>query len=271
MDMNKRIAVVGVGKLGGTLCSALVQQGVVSASLLMGTTGHEASARSAEAQYGIPVSTNNVAAVSGADVVMLAVKPQAMGGLLEELKPAITPDQLVLTLAAAVTTRYVEDRLTDGVAVVRAMPNLPSLIGQGMTVLCSGRHASAEHMALAEEIFSTLGRVAETDNEELMDAVTALSGSGPAYGYIIVEALAEGGVKAGIPRSLATVLAAQSILGAAAMVLETGQHPALLKDMVTTPAGTTVNGLMALEEGNIRVSLIKAVEAATAKAKELSR
>ncbi len=270
-EMDKNIAVIGVGKLGGTLCSALMAQGVVSAERLVGTTAHQESARNAASQHGIRVLTDNAAAVAGADLVILAVKPQGMGRLLQDIKPLVSAGQLVLTLAAAITTHFVEDRLQEGVPVVRAMPNLPSLIGQGMTVLCAGRRARAEHLHLAKEVFLALGRVAEIDSEELMDAATGLSGSGPAYGYIIVEALAEGGVKVGLPRSLATTMAAQSILGAASMVLETGQHPALLKDMVTTPAGTTVNGLMALEEGNIRVSLIKAVEAATLKAKELSR
>ncbi len=269
--MDKRIAVVGVGKLGGTLCSALVRQGVVPAVQLVGTTAHAASAEAAAAQLGIRVLTDNVAAVRDADLIVLSVKPQGMRGILDELGPVVRPDQVVLTVAAAVSTRFVEDALAEGVPVLRAMPNLPALIGKGMTVLCAGRRAKPAHVALAKEIFAAVGQVAEIDGEELMDAVTGLSGSGPAYGYIIIESLAEGGVKAGLRRSLATTMAAQSILGAAAMVLETGQHPALLKDMVTTPAGTTVNGLMALEEGNIRVALIKAVEAATAKAKELSR
>ncbi len=269
--MNKNIAVIGVGKLGGTLCSALVRRGVVTPDRLVGTTAHEASAQSAQEQYGIRVLNDNTAAVAGADLIILSVKPQGMGKLLQELKPVVSPGQVVLTAAAAITTGFVEERLQEGVPVLRAMPNLPSLIGHGMTVLCPGRRARAEHVALAEEVFGAVGRVAAIDHEELMDAVTGLSGSGPAYGYIIIESLAEGGVKTGLPRSLATTLAAQAILGAAAMVLETGQHPALLKDMVTTPAGTTVDGLMALEEGNIRVALIKAVDAATAKAKEISR
>ncbi len=269
--MAKKIAVIGVGKLGGTLCSALVRHGVVRPEQLVGTTAHEESARPAAEQLGIRVLTDNRAAAREAEVVVLAIKPQGMERLLADLRPVITPDQLVLTLAAAITTRFVERGLPEGVPVVRAMPNLPSLIGQGMTVLCPGRHARPEHVSMAETLFAPLGRVATIRDEDLMDAVTALSGSGPAYGYIIIESLAEGGVKAGLPRSLATTLAAQAILGAAAMVLETGQHPALLKDMVTTPAGTTVNGLMALEEGNIRVALIRAVDAATAKAKELAR
>ncbi len=268
---DKRIAVIGAGKLGGTLCSAMIRQGVVPADHLVGTTAHEASAQRAAEQHGIRVLTDNRQAIEGADLIVLGVKPQGMSALLQEIKPAVTPEQVVLTLAAAVSTRFVEGGLREGVPVLRAMPNLPSLIGHGMTVLCTGRHASGEHVAMAERIFGAVGRVASIDNEELMDAATGLSGSGPAYGYIIIESLAEGGVKAGLPRSLATTMAAQAILGAAAMVLETGQHPALLKDMVTTPAGTTVDGLMALEEGNIRVALIKAVEAATLKAKELSR
>lgn len=271
MFQDKRIAIIGVGKLGGTLARALVRKSVLTPENLIGTTAHADSAAQAAQEHGIEVITDNARAVRDADLIVLAVKPQGMGRLLDELKPVITPDQRVITLAAAITTRFVEAKLGAGVPVIRAMPNLPSLVGQGMTVLCPGRHADAAFLEQARAIFAAVGRVAVIDREELMDAVTGLSGSGPAYGYIAIESLAEGGVKVGLPRSLATTLAAQAILGAAAMVLETGEHPARLKDMVTTPAGTTVDGLMALEEGGLRVALIKAVDAATAKSRELSR
>lgn len=271
MLKDKKIAVIGVGKIGSMLTRAMIQQGVALPENICGTTAHPASSGRAAAELGILTLTDNAEAVKGRDLVILGLKPQGMGQVLDELKPALTPDQVVLSLAAAISIPFIEARLGKSIPVLRAMPNLPCLIGKGMTVICKGRHAQPQHVEMAQTIFSSVGLVAVIDNEDHMDAVTALSGSGPAYGYIIIESLAEGGVKAGLPRSLATTLAAQTMLGAAAMVLETGEHPAKLKDMVTTPAGTTVDGLMALEEGNIRVALIKAVDAATEKSKALSR
>jgi len=270
MLKHKRIAIVGMGKMGGMLASALLKQGAVQKDFLIGTTRRETSAERARDEHGISVSTDNCSAVQNANVVILAVKPQTMPSVLDELKPVIQPDQIVISLAAATQTASVEAGLAQGVPVVRAMPNLPCLIGQGMTVLCPGKNVDGDQLKLAEAIFEAVGRVAVIDRDDLMDAVTALSGSGPAYGYIIIESMAEGGVKVGLPRALATTRAAQTRLGAAAMVLETGQHPAQLKDMVTTPAGTTVDGIMALEEGGLRVALIKAIDAATAKAKDIA-
>jgi pyrroline-5-carboxylate reductase len=271
MLQNKRIAIVGLGKIGGTLARGLIRRRVVPAKHLAGSTAHEQTAREAAERLGITTLTDNARLVRERDIVILAVKPQSMAQVLREIRPAVSPEQLVITLAAAITTRFVEETLKQEVSVVRAMPNTPCLVGQGMTVLCPGRFARPEHVEVAREIFAAVGRVEVIDNEELMDAVTGLSGSGPAYGYIIIEALAEGGVKVGLPRELATLLAAQSMLGAAQMVLETGEHPAKLKDNVTTPAGTTVDGLLELEAGGVRVSLIKAVDRATQKSKELSR
>lgn len=268
--LNKKIAMIGMGKMGGMLASALLSKGVVTADQLCGTTRQAATAEKSQKEYGIRVINDNVKAAEESDILILAVKPQSMALVLEYLKPVIRKDHLVISLAAATETEFIEDHLPDGIPVIRAMPNLPCLIGHGMTVLCPGKHVEKEHIDLATDIFTAVGRVDVIDRDDLMDAVTAVSGSGPAYGYIIIESLAEGGVKVGLPRSLATTLAAQTILGAAAMVLETGQHPAQLKDMVTTPAGTTVDGIMALEEGGVRVALIKAVESATLKGKELS-
>ncbi len=268
---DKTIAIVGLGKIGGTLAQGLIRNRVVPKANVQGSTGHEASAREAQERLGIVVTTDNAALVRGKDVVILAVKPQTMPRVLEQLRGAVTEEQLVITLAAAITTRFVEEQLDGAISVVRAMPNTPCLVGQGMTVLCPGRYAMPEHVEIAKAIFEAVGRVAVIDNEELMDAVTGLSGSGPAYCYIVIEALAEGGVKVGLPRELATLLAAQTMLGAAQMVLETGEHPAKLKDAVTTPAGTTVDGLLELEAGGVRVALIKAVDRATRKSKELSR
>ena len=271
MLKNRKIAILGLGKIGGALASSLVRNKIVSRENLIGTTGHRDSALEAAKRYGIKTLTDNVQAIADAQIIILAVKPQTMKKVLLEIRDAVREDQLVLTLAAARTTRFIEEHLQKAIPVVRAMPNTPCLVNAGMTVLCPGRYASKEHIELAKEIFAAVGLVAVIDNEELMDAVTALSGSGPAYAYIIIEALAEGGVKVGLPRSLSTMLAAQSLLGAAKMVLETGEHPAKLKDEVTTPAGVTIDGIMALEDGGIRVTLIKTVDRATEKSKELSQ
>ncbi len=267
----KKIAILGLGKIGGALASSLVRNKIVRKEDIVGTTGHRESALEASKRYSIRTLTDNVRAVAKAQIVLLAVKPQTMKKVLLEIRDAVREDQLIITLAAARTTRFVEEHLQKNIPVVRAMPNTPCLVNAGMTVLCPGRYASREHIELAKEIFAAVGLVAIIDTEELMDAVTALSGSGPAYGYIMIEALAEGGVKVGLPRSLSTVLAAQSLLGAAKMVLETGEHPAKLKDEVTTPAGVTIDGIMALEDGGIRVTLIKTVDRATEKSKELSQ
>ena len=267
---DKRLTIIGAGKMGGTLLRALVRDGAMPAEQIVATTGHSKTAEALREGVGAPITTgtNNAEAVRGADIIIIAVKPQRMADILESIAGQVNPGQLVITVAAAVKTDALEEKLAD-VAVIRCMPNTPCLVNEGMSVLCPGRHASESDIEIARAIFSAVGRVALLDNEKLMDAVTGLSGSGPAYVYIMIEALAEGGVKVGLPRDLATTLAAQSLLGAAAMVLETGEHPAKLKDEVTTPAGTTVDGLMELEDGGLRVALIKAVESATLKSKEI--
>jgi len=173
-----------------------------------------------------------------------------------------------VTCATSITTAYIEERLSKPIPVIRSMPNTPALLKVGMTALCSGRHASKQHADLAESIFKSVGETVFVD-EDLMDGVTALSASGPAYFYVVVESLAEAGVKLGMPREISTLLVAQTMLGAARMLLDSKSHPALLKDMVTTPAGCTIDGLMELEEGGLRVTLIKAVVKAANRAREL--
>lgn len=263
-----RLAAIGAGKMGSTLVRALLDAGRLRPEQVVATTSHEATAREAALRLGVQVGTDNVAAVADADVVLLSVKPQALEQVLQGLKPHLGPDQLVVSIVASATTAYIERRLQPQVPVVRAMPNTPSLVGAGMTVLCAGTHAAGEHLERAQGIFDAVGRARVLD-ERHMDAVTALSASGPAFLYVVLESLAEGGVKVGLPRQIATELAAQTALGAAKMVLETGEHPALLKDAVTTPAGCTIDGLLQLEEGGLRVTLIKAVVEATRRAGEL--
>jgi len=220
-------------------------------------------------QWGIDVGTDNLAAAKQADLILVGVKPHQVAELIQQIKPALTADKTIVSIAAAVTTSDIEEAAGIDLAVVRAMPNTPSALGAGAAALCQGRFVSDKQMELAKRIFETVGRVVVIE-ERLMNAATGLSGSGPAYVYVIIEALAEAGVKVGLPRDVATQLAAQTVFGAAKMVLETGYHPALLKDTVTTPSGCTVEGVLELEKGGLRVTLLNAVEHATARAKELA-
>lgn len=268
MLAKKKLAVVGVGKLGEALISGLLKNSSLVAEDITGSVGKMTSIERVEKKLGIKVSQNNIETVAGKDIILLAVKPQNMDRVLKELKETITPNQLVISVAASVTSSFVQERLKEGVPVVRAMPNTPSVINAGMAGLCAGVHANAEQIAVAEAIFKCVGETVFVD-ESLMDAVTALSASGPAYLYVVVESLAEAGVKLGIPRETATLLAAQTMFGAAKMVLDSKAHPAMLKDTVTTPAGCTIDGLMELEEGKLRVTLIKAVVKAAERAREL--
>jgi len=265
---HKRLAVLGAGKMGGTLLRAFLDQKLVSPSHVTATVRHAERAEALAKKLGVSVTTDNRVAVRGADVVLLAVKPPQVVEVLDEIRGDLKPDALLVSVAASVPTRVIEQRLLDKTAVVRAMPNTPAAVGSGMTGLCSGSRATPKHLELAKAMFEAVGRAIVVD-EKHMDAVTGLSASGPAFVYIILESLAEGGVKCGLPREVATLLAAQTMLGAAKTVLETGEHPAQLKDGVTTPAGCTIDGIMEMEDGKIRSTLIKAIVKATERAKEL--
>ena len=270
LDLSKkRVVLLGAGKMGGILVKAWLEKKLLSPALTSATVQHEERASALAKKLGIPVGTDNASAARNADIVFLCVKPQAVQGVVEEIRPHVGLDKLVISVAASVPTSHIEKALAGNVPVVRAMPNTPCAIGLGMTALCKGQHAGAQHLEVASALFNVVGRTVVVD-EKHMDAVTGLSASGPAYIYIILESLAEAGVKVGLPRDVATLLAAQTTLGAASVVLETGDHPALLKDAVTTPAGCTVDGIMELEEGKLRVTLIKAVVKAAQRAKELA-
>lgn len=221
-----------------------------------------------QGRYGVVVTDSNVAAVKQAELVVLSVKPQVVDAVLDEIAPALDSKKLVISIAAGVPIAAIARRLGAGVRIVRTMPNTPALVGAGATALAPGANATEADLAQALALFQAVGTAVVVD-EHLLDAVTGLSGSGPAFVFLAIEALADGGVKAGLPRQVAMALAAQTVVGAGKLVLETGEHPGKLKDQVTSPGGTTIAGVHALESAGFRAALIAAVEAAARRSKEL--
>ncbi len=277
MEDNVRLgsmAVIGAGKMGETLTAALVGSGVVDAGSVVATAKHRPRLDHMKRQYAVQTSLDNAEAVAGAEVILLCVKPQVAQSVIDEIRDTLRPDQVLVSIVAGLTTEAIEAHLGGAeipagkVPVVRAMPNTPSSIRRGMSAVCGGRWAQPRHVELGRALFSRIGRSLVLD-EKYFDAVTGLSASGPAFIYIVIESMAEGGVKLGLPRAVATELAAQTCLGAGHMVIDKGDHPALLKDEVTTPAGCTIDGILKLEEGGLRVTLIKAVVEAGQRAREL--
>ncbi len=268
-NIKKKVAVLGSGKMGSILLQAFLRDGLLLPSQTWVTVAHPEKARSLKEKTKAHVGIDNSEAVKDADIIFVCVKPQVVAEVMKEIRAHVHDKQLIISVAASVPTEMIERALEKDVPVVRAMPNTPCVLGAGMTALCKGKFASKQHLEAASQFFDAVGRTVVVD-EKHMDAVTGLSASGPAYIYIILESLAEAGVKVGLPRDVATLLAAQTTMGAARVVLETGDHPALLKDAVTTPAGCTIDGIMELEEGKLRVTLIKAVVKAVQRAKELA-
>jgi pyrroline-5-carboxylate reductase len=266
---QKKIAILGCGKMGTILLQGFLEHGLITKDEVVATVQHDEHRRAlARELSGVTVTTDNKAAVTGTPIILLGVKPQALGQLLEEISPVLAAETLLISFAASTTTGFIQQKVARNIHVVRAMPNTPAMVGAAMTALCAGPSARKEHLETAKSLFESVGRAVIVD-EKHMDAITALSGSGPAFAFVILESLAEAGVKVGLPRDLATTLAAQTMFGAAKLALETGHHPALLKDAVTTPAGCTIEGLIELEKGGLRVTLIKAVIETTSRAKEL--
>ena len=268
MLKDKKIAVLGAGKLGETLIKGLLEAGVIDIANVRITAGHQQRLDQMHERFSVAGSLSNKDASATADIIILAVKPQTVPVVLSQIGADLKPTQLLISVAASVSTAFIEKHLAAPVPVIRAMPNTPCLLKEGMTGISAGRNASTAHLELAKFIFDAVGRTIVAD-EKHMDAITGLSASGPAFIYIVIESLAEAGVKVGLPRDVATELAAQTVVGAGSMVLQTAEHPAKLKDMVTTPAGCTIDGILELEEGGLRVTLIKAVVKATQRAKEL--
>lgn len=266
---DRTIAVLGVGTMGQAILSGLLKAGHPQRHLVA-TTRTQKAARDLARRWGVPVMTDNPGAAREADIVVLALKPMTVGPVCRALaeERALRRGALVISIAAGVTIESLAALLGPQVPIVRAMPNTPCAIGKGLTVIARGEKASDGHVAQAEKLFAPLGRVIELQ-EKHMDTVTGLSASGPAFVFVIIEALADGGVARGLPRQVAIEMSAQMVFGAASMVLESGRHPAELKDDVTTPAGCTIAGILALEDGRIRSVLSRAVEVASLRAAEL--
>jgi pyrroline-5-carboxylate reductase len=265
-----RIGFLGAGKMASALAKGIVKAGVARPEDLIASDVIEDARGAIGKEVGCKVTGWNVEVADFADVLVVAVKPDQVEGILHELAGKISERHLVVSIAAGVTLARLAGVLQAGTRVVRVMPNTPALVGASASAFSLGGSAAGEDAALVQRIFSAVG-VAFQVKESLLDAVTGLSGSGPAYGYAIIEALSDGGVAAGLPRDVATKLAAQTMLGAAKMVLETGQHPGALKDMVTSPGGTTIEGLHELEKGRLRGTLMNAVRAAAEKSKKLGQ
>jgi pyrroline-5-carboxylate reductase len=271
MLRDKTLAVLGTGMMGSALVHGLIHAGTMPSANLRLFDAHKdkAAALAATAGAGAIASASALAAVAQADLILIAVKPPMVSEVLAGISEALSPHQLVISIAAGVRLAAMEALLPPNTPVIRTMPNTPALVGCGATALCRGSHATEDHLTLAQSLFASVGISVEVP-ERLLDAVTGLSGSGPAYLYLIIEALTDGGVKEGLPRATARLLAAQTVLGAAQMVLASDQHPAQLKDNVTTPGGTTIAALHVLESAGLRGVLMDAVHTAAERSRELS-
>lgn len=265
---ERRIGFVGAGNMATALVRGLIGSGLVAADHVRASDPNAERLALLSRDYGIVTDAENQAVGRWADLVVLAVKPQVVDAAITHLAPSLAPGTLLVSIAAGISTASLESRLPESVRVVRAMPNTPAIALAGATAVAHGSRSTPEDLALATALFGAVGKVVTLD-EGLMNAVTGLSGSGPAYVLLVIEALADGGVKAGLGREAALLLSTQTVLGAAKLLLETGEHPARLRDMVTSPGGTTIAGLHALESGGLRPALIDAVERATARAHEL--
>jgi pyrroline-5-carboxylate reductase len=265
-----RLGVIGAGRMATALAKGALNSGFVSPTSLFASDPEETARAAFERETSVKPAAANVTVARACNVLVLAVKPQSMAAVLHELKAVVSDRQLVVSIAAGVTLQTLGNALGAATRLARVMPNTPCLVGKGASAFAIGPGAKAEDAEIVRHLLSTMG-IAIQVPETLLDAVTGLSGSGPAYVFEIIEALSDGGVRAGLPRDVATKLAAQTLLGAAEMVLTTGQHPAQLKDAVASPGGTTIAGLHELERGGLRAALMNAVLAATLRSQELGR
>jgi len=266
---NRTIALLGAGKIGESLLAGLLSSGWRMPDEIVATGRREERIRDVAGRHGVRTTLSNAEAVAGAGLVVIAVKPQDFDTLLGEVGGLLTPEQTVLSVAAAIPTAQIEARIAPGVPVVRAMPNAPSLVHEGMAGVCAGAHAGDEHLALAEDVLSHLGSVVRVP-ERAMDAVTAVSGSGPAYFALLAEGMIEAGILLGLSREVSTQLVVQTMLGTARLLRDEKMHPVELREGVTSPGGTTIRAIQELENAGVRAALFNAIQAAMERSKELA-
>jgi pyrroline-5-carboxylate reductase len=269
MLSGKKLCFLGCGNMGEALVSGLVHSGSAQPADIICTDIREERLEELRGRYGVRTAADNAQAVSQSEIIIYAVKPQLMAEVLKETCDQLDLSKLVISIAAGVPLRAIESLLHKELRLIRVMPNIAASVKESATALSAGKHARKEDIELALAVFNSVGRTVFLRENYLMDAITGLSGSGPAYIFIIVDALADAGVKMGLSRKDAQYLAAQTVLGAAKMLMETGEHPGQLKDRVTSPGGTAIAGIHTLEKGGLRTTLINAVEAATQRSKEL--
>tara|TARA_B100000029_G_scaffold451213_1_gene475613 strand:- start:14129 stop:14950 length:822 start_codon:yes stop_codon:yes gene_type:complete len=268
LNSDSQIAILGTGNMGGCLLGGIRRASLVPPNQIIITGQRADHLNSIADEWGVNWTIDNHKAISNADVIMICLKPQTIERVVEKICGSLKKSQLIITIAAGVTTAQITEMISNENPVVRVMPNIASLVDEGAAAIAIGRYANEEHKNIAAQIFEAVGRVVFV-KESLLDAVTGLSGSGPAYIYMVIEALSDGGVKMGLPRDVAMDLAAQTVLGAARLIQETGQHPAVLRDQVLTPGGTTIAAVHDLEIRGLRSMLISAVETATQRSREL--
>ncbi|WP_370572329.1 pyrroline-5-carboxylate reductase [Methanomethylovorans sp.] len=265
---DKKLGIIGTGKMGSALIKGICDSGVIVSSNVYASDVYESALEKMRTELGINVSTDNSFTVSNSDIILLAVKPQILKSVLKSIKDHVTSEKLVISIAAGVPLHEIANELAPGTRIIRVMPNIAATVSEAASAVCPGPNASMGDAELALEMFSSVGS-AIIVQEKLMDAVTGLSGSGPAYIFPVIEAMADGGVYEGLDRESALVLAAQTVLGAAKMTLEFHAHPGELKDMVTSPAGTTIRGIKVLEERGVRAAFMNAVIASAKRSREL--
>jgi len=267
--MNKKIAILGGGRIGEALLSGLLSSGWREASEIVITNRGAERVAELHERYGVDATADNAAAIAGAGIVVVAVKPQDIDALLAQVGANLTTEQTVVSVAAAIPTAYIEERIADGVPVVRAMPNAPATVHEGMAGICAGSHAGDDQLALAEELLSHLGRVVRVP-ETWMDAITAVSGSGPAYFALLAEAMIEAGILLGLSRETSTQLVVQTMLGTGKLLRDEQMHPVELREKVTSPGGTTIRAVRELEQAGVRAAFLNAIQAAMDRARELA-
>ncbi|MEW5766436.1 MAG: pyrroline-5-carboxylate reductase [bacterium] len=268
--INKTLGFIGTGNMGQALIKGLLKAGRIESQQIIATDLDKAKLAFLEGETNIRIVEQDKQAVEVSEAVLLCVKPAAITHLLKNIAPVLTPEKVIISIAAGIGTQQIEEIIGEGIPVIRVMPNTPAMVGAGISAISPGKYAGPGEAQLAVAIFGAVGEVVAI-NESLMDVITGLSGSGPAYIFTVIEALSEAGVAGGLPRETALKTAVWTVLGAAKMVLETGQHPALLREMVTSPGGTTVAGLKALEERGIRGMFMEAVDQATRRSKALAK